>query len=82
MSVDGKKKQLGCNIDFIRLEFDALLMGARLPKDKLKKAVEEVAKILEKKSSATHEELESLVGFLFFAAKVVCLDQCSQSSHR
>lgn len=47
-------------------------MEARLPKDKLKKAIEGVAKVLEKKSSTTHEELQSLVGLLSFAAKVVC----------
>ena len=50
-------------------------MEARLPKDKLKKAIEGVAKVLEKKSSTTHEELQSLVGLLSFAAKVVCPDQ-------
>ena len=50
-------------------------MEARLPKDKLKKAIEGGGKVLEKKSSTTHEELQSLIGLLFFAAKVVCLGQ-------
>ena len=71
VGVNGEKKQLGCIVDFLRLEFDTLLMEARLPKDKLKKAIEGVARILEKKSSTTHEELQSLVGLLSFAAKVV-----------
>ena len=55
------------------LEFDTLQMEARLPKDKLNKAIEGVTKILEKKSSTTHEELQSLVGLLSFAAKVIYL---------
>ncbi len=47
-------------------------METGLPKDKLKKTMEQVAKILETKSSTTHKDLEPLVGFLSFAAKVVC----------
>ena len=70
ISVNGEKKQLGCIVDFLGLEFDTLLREARLPKDKLKKAIEGVAIILERKSSTTHEELQSLVGLLSFAAKV------------
>ena len=34
---DGEKEQLGSNIDFLRLEFDTLLIETRLQKDKLKK---------------------------------------------
>ena len=71
---DGKK-QLGCIVDFLELEFDTLQMEAQLPKDKLKKAIEGVAKILERKSSTTHEKLQSFVGFLSFAAKIVCPGQ-------
>ena len=71
VGVNGEKKQLGCIVDFLGLEFDTLLMEARLPKDKLIKAIEGVARILEKKSSTTHKELQSLVGLLSFAAKVV-----------
>ncbi len=75
MIVNGEKKQLGCNFDFLGLKFDNLLIKAWLPKDKLKKAMKKVTKILEKKSSTTHKELESLVGFLLFTAKVVCLSR-------
>lgn len=32
-------------------------MEARVPKNKLNKAIEEVTRILEKKSSTTHEKL-------------------------
>ena len=46
-------------------------MKARLPKDKLKKALDGVKKILEKKSSTTHKELQSLVRLLSFAATVI-----------
>ena len=72
IGVNEEKKQLGCIVDFLGLEFDTLQMEARLPKDKLNKAIKGVAKVLEKKSSTTHEELQSLVGLLSFAAKVVC----------
>ena len=46
-------------------------MEDRLPEDKLKKAIEGVARVLEKKSSTTHEELQSLVGFFSLVVKVV-----------
>ena len=71
VGVNGDKKQLGCIVDFLGLEFDTVKMEARLPKDKLEKAIKEVAKLLEKRSSTTHEELQSLIGFLSFAAKVI-----------
>ena len=58
-------------VDFLGLEFDTVLMEARLPKDKLTKAMEGVGRVLEKRSSTTHEELQSLVGLFSFAAKVV-----------
>lgn len=61
------KKQLGCIVDFLGLEFDTVKMEARLPKDKLEKAIKGVARLLEKRSSTTHEELQSLVGLLSFA---------------
>lgn len=71
MGANDDKKQLGCIVDFLGLEFDTLRMEVRLPKDKLKKTIEGVARVLERRSSTTHEELQSLVGLLSFAAKVV-----------
>ena len=65
------KKQLGHVVDFLGLEFDTLRMDARLPKDELKKATEGIVRILERKSSTTHKELQLLVGLLSFAAKVI-----------
>lgn len=35
VGVNGDKKQLGCIVDFLGLEFDTVKMEARLPKDKL-----------------------------------------------
>ena len=61
-----KKKQLSCIVDFLGLEFDTLQKEALLPKNKLKKAIEGVAKVLKKKSSTTYEKLQFLVSFLFF----------------
>ena len=64
-SMDGDHPRVACN------NFDTLRMEARLPENKLKKAIEGVARVLEKKGSTTHEELQSLVGLISFAAKVV-----------
>lgn len=69
VGVNYEKKQLGCIVDFLGLEFDTLYMEARLPEDKLKKAIKEVTKVLERRSSTTHEKLQSLVGILPFASK-------------
>ena len=60
-------------MDFLGLEFDTVKIEARLPKGKLEKAIKKVAKLLEKRISTTHEELQSLVGLFSFAAKVVYL---------
>ena len=62
-------------VNFFELEFDILLIEAQLPKNKLIKAIVGVARLLEKKSLTTYEELQSLIGFFFFAAKVVYLGQ-------
>lgn len=42
-----------------------------MPKDKLIKANKGFERVLERRSSTTLKELQSLVGLLFFAAKVV-----------
>lgn len=42
-----------------------------MSKDKLKKAIKAVVKILKKKNPTIHKELQFLVDFFFFAAKVV-----------
>ena len=52
-------------------EFVTPEMEARLLKDKLNKAIEGVINISEKKSSTTHEELQSLVSLLSFVARVI-----------
>lgn len=53
LEVEGKEKQQDCITDFLGLNLNILLIVTRLPKDKLKKPLEEIAKILEKKSSTT-----------------------------
>lgn len=75
VSVNGKKQPVGCNVNFLALGFDNLLIEAQLPKDKLRKTMERVVKILENKRWTINEELKSLVGLFFLAAKVVCLGQ-------
>ena len=54
----------------LRIEFDSMLMQARLPPDKLARA-RNTAKNLLKQATISHQELESAVGFLSFAAKIV-----------
>lgn len=56
IGINNKKKQLDCIVDFLGQEFDTLQIEVRLSKDKLKKAIKGVAKILEKKSFTTYEE--------------------------
>ena len=61
---------MGTIADFLGIEFDYNLMQARLPTDKLARA-RNTAKDLLNKATISHQELESAVGFLSFAAKVV-----------
>lgn len=71
--MNDKKKQLGYIDNFFELKFDTLLMKAWLQKDKLEKAIKRVARIIEKKSSTTHKELQFLVGLFSYAAKIIYL---------
>ena len=52
------KKQLGCLVDFLGLEFETVKIEACLPKDKLKKAIQRVVELLERRSSTTHGKLQ------------------------
>ena len=61
---------MGTRADFLRIEFDSSLMQARLPPDKLARA-RNTAKSLLNRTTISHQELESAMGFLSFAAKVV-----------
>lgn len=69
--VNGDKKQLCFLVDFLRLIFNTEKIEACLPKNKLEKAIQGVAELLEKQSFITYKKLQSLVGLLSFAAKVV-----------
>lgn len=42
VGVNVDKKELGCLVNFHGLEFDTVKMGARLPKNKLEKAIEKL----------------------------------------
>ena len=75
IQMNNRKKQLDYIIDFFGLKFNNLQIEAQLPKNKLKKTIKKVVKILKKKNSTTHEELQSLVGLFSFAVKIVCLGQ-------
>ena len=64
-------KDIMCTIaDFLGIEFDSNLMQARLPPDKLARA-RNTAKDLLNRTSISHQELESAIGFLSFTSKVV-----------
>ena len=64
------KNQQGTLVDFLGIVLDIKKMEAWLPQDKLGKAIAWVEKIWDAQSIA-RSELKSLVGFLFFEAKVV-----------
>ena len=70
LSVNHTKDALGTKADFLGIEFDSILMQARLPPDKLARA-RNTAKELLNKATISHQELDSAAGFLSFAAKVV-----------
>lgn len=61
---------MGTTLDFLGIELDTITMEARLPPEKLQKAKDLVTSALHK-ASLTRTELDSLLGFLSFAAKVV-----------
>ena len=65
-----KKESAGTLIDFLGILFDSVSMEARLPPQKHARAMKLVANAVGA-SSLTHRELESLIGFLSFCAKVV-----------
>ena len=57
-------------LEFLEIELDSNTMEARLPKDKVEKVRQELNTWLNRKS-ATLQELQSLIGLLNFACKVV-----------
>ena len=70
LSINHSKDTMGTIAEFLGIEFDSSDMQARLPPDKLARA-RNTAKDLIKRTTVSHQELESAVGFLSFAAKVV-----------
>ena len=70
LAVSHSKDIMGTIADFLGIEFDSSLLQARLPPDKLARA-RNTAKDLLKRATISHQELESAVGFLSFAAKIV-----------
>ena len=70
LMVNHTKDILGYIADFLGIELDSIRMQARLPPDKLERARKTVADLL-KRATIPYRELESAVGFLSFAAKVV-----------
>jgi hypothetical protein len=71
-AVKEKKSITGTTVDFLGLEIDTQAMEARLPSEKQAKALLLVRTYLKRKS-LTLLELQSIIGFLSFAAKVVPL---------
>lgn len=70
MSNNEKKKKRGQVVIFLEIELDFLFMKVRLPVDKLHKAKLCVARMLSH-NVIKYDNLQSLIGFLSFATKVV-----------
>ena len=70
LTINHSKDIMGTTADFLGIEFNSILMQARLPPDKLARARNTVKDLLHK-ASISHHDLESAVGFLSFAAKIV-----------
>ena len=68
--VNHSKDAIGTTADFLGIEFDSNLIQARLSPDKLARA-RNTAKDLLNRTSVSHQELDSVIGFLLFASKVV-----------
>lgn len=68
--VNHDKDITGTTADFLGIELDSIRMLARLPPDKLARA-RNTAQDLLNRATIPHRELESAVGFLSFAAKIV-----------
>lgn len=71
-SVQAKKDKIGTIVDFLGIELDTIAMEARLSPEKLQRAITLVDQTL-RKTHITLEGLQSLVGFLSFACKVIPL---------
>ena len=70
LKINEKKNKKGTVVEFLGIELDTHLMQARLPAEKLQKAKDLVQSTLNK-STIARNELDTLLGFLRFAAKVV-----------
>lgn len=70
IKVNIKKNVCSTTAEFLGIELDSMKMEARLPANKLAKARKAVEAALGK-DYILHADLQSLVGFLSFAAKVV-----------
>lgn len=70
--VNHSKNIMGTKAEILGIEFDSLLMQARLPSDKLARARNTANDLLNRRIISRHEP-ESAVGFLLFAAKIVIL---------
>ena len=71
-SVQTKKDKIGTVANFLGIELDTTAMEARLSPEKLQRAIDLVHQTLQK-THITLEGLQSLVGFLSFACKVILL---------
>ena len=70
LMVNHTKDILDIIADFLGIELDSILIQTRLPSDKLDRARKTVTDLL-KRATIPHRELESAIGFLSFAAKIV-----------
>ena len=68
--INHTKDIIGTIADFLGIELDTKLIQVRLPPDKLARARNTVDDLL-KRRIISHHKLESAVGFLSFAAKIV-----------
>lgn len=68
--IKAKNDRIGHILDFFGIKLDTILIQARLPENKLQKAKDLVKNALSK-TSISKKELDSLIKFLCFVAKVV-----------
>lgn len=70
LTVNTKKNARGHVTQFLGIELDTQAMEARLPPEKLAKARAQILAVLSR-SSVSHKDLQSIIGLLSFASRVV-----------
>ena len=74
LMINHTKNILDIKVDFLKIELDSIFMQTRLSSNKLDRTRKTIIDLL-KRATISYRELESAIGFLSFAAKIVILER-------